>query len=102
MAATPQVNTENFFCKMGEKLNNAIDSVGNELNYLVNSQSTQYMQLATGMSNISAGNPFNQNAMKFQQIQNSMPKNNLFFGQMNKEEYAKAGARASTIMMATK
>ena len=31
-----------------------------------------------------------------------MPKNNYFFGQMNKEKHTKAGARASTIMMGTK
>lgn len=80
MSATPQGPKDNFVSKMGEKLNNAIDSVGQELNYMANPQSKPYMQLATGMGSIPAENPINQNVMKFQQIQNSMPQNSSMAG----------------------
>jgi len=39
MSATPQGPKENFVSKMGDKLNNAIDSVGQELNLMANPQS---------------------------------------------------------------
>jgi len=39
-AAGYQGQSENFFSKMGEKLNNAIDSVGNEASHMINPQST--------------------------------------------------------------
>ena len=39
--------------------------------------------------------------VKFQQVQNSMPQNSVLLGQMNKQKYAKIGARNSTVMMAS-
>ena len=68
---------------------------------MVNSQPTQYMHLATGVGSIQAGNSINQNLMKLQQIQNSMPQNSFLLGQINRAKYSKAAARATnTVMMA--
>jgi len=64
MSATPQ--GESFVSQMGQKLNNAMDSVGQELNNMANPQPKPYMQLATGMGSIPAENPINQNVMKFE------------------------------------
>ena len=94
MAATPQPQgkTENFFSKMGEKLNKVIDSVG------VRNEPTQYLQLATaGMSSIPAEYPINQNVMKFQRIQNSLPQNIGMPSHIKKVKYAKADARTRTV-----
>ena len=43
IAATPHFNADYFASKIGEKLNNAIDTVANELYYMTNPQSSRYM-----------------------------------------------------------
>ena len=51
------------------------------------------------MGNIPAENPINHNVMKFQQIQNSMPQNSNMTRHINKDKYATAGFRTSTVVM---
>ena len=101
-AATPQGNgkADNFFTQMGDKINHSIDSARNELNHIGNPQSTQYINLATGMGSIPAGHPMDQSVMQFEQIQNSVPLNSHMPRAITKGRSAKAGARRSTVMMA--
>ena len=98
MTASTQGKTENFFTKMGEKPDNSINSVGNELHYKNNPKYTQYKNLTPGLHSIQARNPTNQDVMKMLQVQNRMPTNNFSFGQAIKEQLAKVAVKAIWIM----
>lgn len=58
------------------------------------------MIIPTGVGRIQAECLTNQNVMKVQQVQNSMPHISNMYGQIHQEKNAKAGARTSTIMRA--